>query len=799
MEENYFTRWIKENYYPTSIVFSTEEAKRIIGKNNLSPSELLRPFGIFKEIKYYPNEKFGTTIKNFRMDFYDSYSCRKLNQSHLQLLTDNLLDSCPSAPNWNLQSAGLSKKYIEELSRILKNYSFPWFNEYEKMILEFTKFNEYEAYQQPLSFIYFCSVLDDPQTVIPNSKDKIPPLISEGVYEVNMPSLIIILQDLSEDKTKNLTRELKDTYIKQFQQKFREFYILYWDINNNDINTNFPEDIWKDFIHKIDIYGGLHKNYNAPHGTLISKEERSKYRDTLLGFMDQYVMKYISEKIREYDDEINATKKGLKNGIISLFKNKEKADYNQYFQMYKLAPLEKKELFFVIIQFYFRNYESAYEVLKIFISDVKSKSPFHNSAANELLAIISNLLPDYSKGSEFDDAYKLYLKQYQHVQGFRCLLLNIKYCEHRQLFQKLPRFLTKAINTEIPHSQNKTNEGKFLPHDKVISRLQPLILEKLSIYYLLYPSVYNRKFCLYIVLAGSSFKMEKGNFSKYALNAYGNIFRLLNEKNYSFVRFKEYLNNVMGDICKNNNYYEGGLKFFQNCVELSKYSSKKIDIQYGKMMECLQKCIDQNNGVIPDNIFTLSVPEIDNSSILVLDEQDYLISQIKESKPNWKNFSKYSIVPIKPVYLSLTPSDMTSLKNLDNIIENKQNFSNFFSKSNFKGNVNNKMYVRFTIVNPINLKFNITNMKLICDFTPELVDIEEEKKEETKYLEYQEISFDLDKQEQRTVELYCKILVPGHCVMKGVEIVLDNIGAIQTFFNTKNLSNLEFFLSNFVD
>ena len=49
MTDNLFTRWVKENYIPSSIVYSTENGRKIIGKNNLSPSEFLRQFRIFNQ------------------------------------------------------------------------------------------------------------------------------------------------------------------------------------------------------------------------------------------------------------------------------------------------------------------------------------------------------------------------------------------------------------------------------------------------------------------------------------------------------------------------------------------------------------------------------------------------------------------------------------------------------------------------------------------------------------------------------------------------------------------------------
>ena len=78
MEENLFSSWLKENFYPSSIVFATDRAKSIIAKNNLTPSEFLRPFGLFSEIRFNQSEKFNITLRNFKMDFYDSYNYKSL-------------------------------------------------------------------------------------------------------------------------------------------------------------------------------------------------------------------------------------------------------------------------------------------------------------------------------------------------------------------------------------------------------------------------------------------------------------------------------------------------------------------------------------------------------------------------------------------------------------------------------------------------------------------------------------------------------------------------------------------------
>ena len=83
----------------------------------------------------------------------------------------------------------------------LHHYSFPWFNEYANTMVELNKFNEYELYQQPLCFIYFCSIEDNIKEVKPsiNDKKKLPPLLYEKVYDFDMPVVIIIINDKSPD------------------------------------------------------------------------------------------------------------------------------------------------------------------------------------------------------------------------------------------------------------------------------------------------------------------------------------------------------------------------------------------------------------------------------------------------------------------------------------------------------------------------------------------------------------------------------------------------------------------------
>ena len=101
------------------------------------------------------------------------------------------------------------------------------------------------------------------------------------------------------------------------------------------------------------------------------------------------------------------------------------------------------------------------------------------------------------------------------------------------------------------------------------------------------------------------------------------------------------------------------------------------------------------------------------------------------------------------------------------------------------------MYVRFIVKNPLSIDLNITNMKLICDFSKAKDDnITDNSNTQIEEIEYQNSSLILKKFSSEKIELYIKPLLAGHVIIKGVEITLDNIVIIKHYFNTKDVSKL---------
>ena len=845
-----FLIFIKENFTPNGIVFSTEKAKNIIAKNNLTPAQFLRPFGIFPKVEFN-TETSTTSITDFRLDFYDSEYYKKIPYVEYSKIIEKVLSSEENSPRISKldlnnildeKNIKLSDKIIDKLT----GFSFPWFHTYIKTICELIRFNECELYQQPLCFIYFCAIDDNLDIVKPqlNEKDKIPSLIYERIYEPDMPILIIIINDKMGEK--QITTEEKNKYIDEYKKRYKIFYLLYWELNDtspvnkNELNDStikyYSGDLWSKYEHITEkYYYNINNQNNSKNGEQVSNIKgkyinifsRRRFHQTINDFFVKYAVKHIEHKVKGIERKIIETKKGLKNAIFGFFKqDTQNISWNNFFKIYSLSTNEFQEYFFAIICFYFRNYKQAKEVSSIFMSDIKKKSTRHYNSAFELYKI-SHFLNNYynkNKGLEYnpfykeDDAFESfsnYIKNENYYQACRALFSGIKIHEQNITILQLTSILSDVISF-IPGLPNKNGSV-------YVNYFYPLIDEQISIYYIILEPMKKRKFLWFMTQAAIRYRKESkfSNFlTKYSLNDFLllNDFLEKNNKN-SFLITKHFITDQMGVIFQEMNNNERAIMSYINNIENYIYFSDKEKKIYEKNVQknfenlinllfTVKKEADEKSLSI-SNINILNqfcIPQIDNSSILIIEEQDIVINNNyrKENKSgvDWKYFKKYDYIPVQKKFLCLTPPDILALVNLDNIIQNKQNFSNFFSKRKFHISINKKIYISFLMINPLPFDLNINNMKLICEFyslkelsnegdTEKTNDtITEKSLNEEKDLIYEEKTLTLNKESSSIIELYIQGNKEGKIIIKGVEIILENYITIKHYFNKKNKSNL---------
>ena len=730
-----FNKWITKVLSPCCVVFSTQSAKTALIKNNLTPAQFLRPFGDFTNVDIViENKKENVIINDMKLEFYDATSYSQVMKESVNSFIFNGLINYEKIPNWKIGQK--------------ENYEMPWYEEFEQIIFECMKFNECELYQQPLLNIVFLTPSDAINCINQIKNKDNPSLISERIYFDNIVNLAIVLNDYS-DNTNFASSATLDSLL----SKYKEYYYNY-SFFSIDINTKKEEqceDIWEHYLNKAELYS-QDKILSYKRGEFISQKTREAFHLLFVTFFNDFVVKEVQKLIDGLDKEIDKTR-GF-SGIFSKIKG-DKREYNRYYDMEDLSQFEKKLYLLSTLQFYFRDYENAYNNLKNLLGMTKGTK--QESYIKQLLIICHFLKSHTKKSVDYTGAFNDFINQNNYHYALRALLIMIRMYEHMGRLNEAQSIILKANNQ----------------FEKIFTFSSSLMLEKQSYYYLMQSQ--RRKFLMNIIISGLMYKQIDKSLSAYALNDLGNIYDfVMKEEKFSFKLLKEYLSNEMGSLCDELNYYDGGINLYKNCIEISKNSYDDVSLYMKSLIDMISKSKEKIA------LSSFNIPEIDNSSVIIIEDQDNAISQI-HNKDNLCNFSKifekYKNVYKNMKHTSLSSNDIAQLKFCDSIVNEKQ-ISNFYIKRNYIVNVNNDVYVSFTMRNPLNINIEISSLSLIID-----------TKDNSLYeISAQDIT--LRRRQSKQIKIKVHMKSKGKLIIKGVSMKLFNIANIVHMFNYKKTNLL---------
>ena len=778
---NYFQDWIKETFNPCSIVYSTKNAKEIFSKNNLSPAEFLRPFGDFKQFDIPFSDNDINTITNFKIDFYDSEKFIEMKEELIPEYLKNLMTNEKIRPNWSLDTKILSKNINISDYQLRKDYYLPWFKNFEKLIFECLQFNSYDKTQQPLIIIYICSLNEDPNIINQfYEKKNLPFNLKYDYYTESEIKLLIVLNDNS-DPDKFIQENFKEK-TEEFRTKFKyTHYILFWNINLKKNLDEKTEDIWSDYFHLIEIFApdnDLKRKKDIYYGQYITQSEINTYKKD---FFESFFMGYAISKIMNKNN-ILKQKVSEKNKFTLNFFKKEDSITSQG----NLSENYSTIYDYAILNFLFRNYKTAESNLKYLYTELK-KTEYYLPIYQ--IYMICKFINSALKKDNYQNVYKKYNQRKLFNNSVKWGLIQLKMYEDQKKFEEIIYFYDsfrhslqseKIIEIITKNDRNKINILESYHYFK------PLLLEKIGIYHK-YQGNY-RKFLLFNYKSGEAYSFLGKEMEYYSLNCYGNLLNLIDNPSNSFVEIRNEVNYKMGLISKNFNMNEEILKFYKNCIEFSCYSEIPIEtilLYFQSFFDCIIK----NNYTFKD-IKSLNIPQVDNSSIFITEQQDYDISLISNEKGyekiHWNVFNKYAeILSTKP-YCNIDEKDLLILRNLDNVIMDKAKYSNFFNRRIFQGNINEKIYLKIKITNPLEIDIEI-KATLLCEY---LNEIKNEKEDIEKNIELNDIKMKLLKKSSSDIELYIKPLSPGKIFINGLKLYIHEQCEIIHLFNEKNKNKL---------
>ena len=799
---SYLQNWLTEIYTPCVIVFSSDLALKSIKKNNLTPADFIRPFGDFKgkKIELFAFDKTistpNTTIRNFILDTYDNTKFKSILRNSIQNYFGIMFQY--NAPDWKINSPKMTKTNPDPFINLIDSYSTPWYREYENLFFECHCLNDYEMFKQPLFNICICSINEDPK-IINNIKEKNKPiLLQTGIYDTPTDNLIIVVNDVTEN---NLTEEEIQKYRKKFINEFK-VGILFWDINKNKRKKDESEqmflyevkknsEFWRKYFHKTDLYNpenDFYRNKDILFGEYISQADIKSYKEEFQNYFIQTFLKKIIVKIQNLN-EVRRQKSNMFSAIFKVGK-KDEIIYHPNTLVYKLNVIERIYINLGLLYFYFHNYDAAHDIFRSLYSDIKQKSPQHKERLKNKLSVLKFISSINKKEYNVNDEVVFKSKDIENLIEQEIFL--IKMLEHNRKFS--------LLNTKIKEFLSLTR--KNFKQSKIVSTLDyffPLLYEKLGIYFIFDDKF--RIFLYYMVMTGKYFN-KVGQITKpYALFSFSNLAKFLENPSYSFINTRKRITKKMTKICNATNYYEGGYQLSKNCLEFSvlydeiKKLSKDEEIKEGdeqsyyigiflNMINKIKNNLELKSRI---DITSLNIPQIDDGSLLIIEENDYHIkkinSEINRDKKKWTVFNHYIKSYFTNPYVNLDKTDLSRIKLLNDIINSKKTISNFYSRRKFHGNINQKLYIKCIIKNPLLITLQVTSIKLHCDFIREKKDDNESEikinEEQSKNdnndisnLNLNEEMYNFAPMEERQIELNVSSSIPGKIIIKGLSFVL---------------------------
>ena len=635
---------------------------------------------------------FSTRFLDFRLDFEDSHNFKKQLKTTIESTINSIFANNPLPVS--IDKPDLRRNSVNQVFGNLHNYSTPWFNEYEKLIFESLRFSEYELYQQPFMQIFMISQNDtlyDLDSL--RTGASMPVNIYEDIYYTKgIPTFVLVLNDTTEEQP------LSNDILFEIRKKYPTFEVITSDINRKKEDESFLDDVWSHYLTIMSKYSGL---FDGRKGCMCSVAEYKTFNNLIYDMMTKKVRPFLEDLATKIEVDINENKKGLKNSFLSLFKKADKVEFNKNLGIYKFSDTEKRLHVLLTFQFYMRDYERAYDNLKYLISDVKANSANHAHHLNEKLAILAFLLGkrDYTLIKE---TYKNIKSSEGSLFALRNVLIQSKMLEHARNNKELKKLLINCcFENEVPI-------------------LCPLFYEKVSCFYILHDPPNIRKYALYQLLAGSSYKNLHGVFKKYALNNFTNIQSLFMENTDSFSKIKEEISRLIADICSSEGFAGGAAKFYKRCLEISQHNNNTDSqaIFMKNFIHSIMKILLTGHKTVGQEVLSLAV---NDASVTVIKADDVTLIT-KQS--NWVAFNQYCALDNKERYCFLSNDDETVLRNLDSVGEHRQIFGNERKVTCLTGQ---KVMVNFPLENKLSIGLSLGKIKLLCGYDDDDENIEFEE------------------------------------------------------------------------
>lgn len=675
-----------ETITPVVMVLPTPLVEEACQKNNLNFVQILRPFCFYDKIDVpvrtasdqpYRLQKFKLRI------FYAS----EIHQSRIESAEEHLRQVVDNASEKAFAELQGNPQQLEVVQKMAESESVSsWLQVYNKEFIHTLSFSDHEAFDHPIACLLVVSSKDENPVnkfVDLFNTDQLPSLLNEGAMDPKILKHYVLIHDNEDgpaDKANEILLEMKGT--------FGPHDCRLLCINSSQSNEEIlPEDIWTPFVSS-----SLADNSSSDHvlGRCFNRNDLEQINEFMQEFSVKNIIPYMEQKIRSLNQQVSATRKGLKNQFKNLWWHKGKDDTTDVLNgsIYTFSSIESQIRILGDYAFMLRDYELALSNYRLLSNDYKIDKAWKRYAGvQEMIGLSLFMLDQSRKEAEYsmETAFTTYQKIGASGQRYatRCALWWSELHKARGQFKEAANVYFR-ISSEEP------------------SLRAGILLEQAAYCYLRANPRMLRKFGFHLVLAGNRYTICGQR--KHAIRAYMCVLPVFEGDGWNYIRDHVHFN--LGRWYAVIGKSELAIQHLMRLLACSHQSAVTQEMFLGDFLRVFQSVGKK------DEMFKLKLPAINMTSLRIHfeDHRTYASAgAILLPEKTWQ-YLEEGLVP------STSP---TSSNWLDSAARS--------SSKSLKGKDSNiciageAINVELEFKNPLHIPIDISAVSLICDFIPEMM------------------------------------------------------------------------------
>eukprot|EP01018_Ginkgo_biloba_P005816 Gb_19012 [translate_table: standard] len=673
-----------ETMTPVIMVLPTPLVEAACQKNNLDFVQMLRPFCFYDKIdvpvRTASDQPYRLQKFKLRM-FYAS----EIRQPRVESAEEHLMQVVSNASDKAFAELQGNPEQLEVVHRMAESESLSsWLQVFNKEFIHTLAFSEHEAFDHPVACLLVVSSKDEnPVNMFVDlfNTDQLPALLNEGAMDPKILKHYVLIHDNQDgpaDKANEILSEMKGTF------GVNDCSLLC--INSSQIDEELlPEDIWKPYVSSSSVDNtSSQKNL----GSFINRSDMEQIKEFMQDLSVKNVIPYLEQKIRSLNQQVSATRKGLKNQIKNLWWRKGKDDTSDVSNgpMYTFSSIESQIRVLGDYAFMLRDYELALSNYRLLSTDYKIDKAWKRYAGvQEMIGLSLFMLDQSRKEAEYcmETAFTTYQKVGVSGQRYatRCALWWAEMHKARGQYKEAANVYFR-ISSEEPNLR------------------AGVLLEQAAYCYLRANPPMLRKFGFHLVLAGNRYNVC--NQRKHAIRAYISVLSVFEGHGWNYINDHVHFNlgRWYGVLGKS----DMAIEHFMKLLACSHQSAVTQEAFLGDFLHIVQSLGKK------DDILELNLPVINMASLRVhFEDQRTYASPAAACLPEkmWQSLEE-----------GLVPSMPSTITNWLESAAKSPSKSEKIKDSNISI-AGEAIELELEFKNPLHIPINVSAVSLICDFISE--------------------------------------------------------------------------------